>query len=40
MKKKKTRKQERKADRIITIDGENSKNIEQQHNIGPRNFPY
>ena len=30
-KKKKTRKQERKANRIITLDGENSKKVELQH---------
>ena len=29
--KKKTRKQERKGNRIITIDGENSKKVELQH---------
>ena len=29
--KKKTRKQERKANRIITLDGENSKKVEWQH---------
>ena len=38
--KKKTRKQERKANRIITLDGENSKKVELQHDIGLRNFAF
>ena len=38
--KKKTRKQERKANRIITLDGENNKKVEWQHDIGLRNFAW
>ena len=37
-KKKKARKQERKANRTITLDGENSKKVKWQHGIGLRNF--
>ena len=34
------RKQERKGNRIITLDGENSKKVELQHDIGLRNFAF
>ena len=34
------RKQERKGNRIITFDGENSKKVELQHDIGLRNFAF
>ena len=37
---KKKRKQERKGNRIITLDGENSKKVELQHDIGLRNFAF
>ena len=37
-KEKKTRKQERKANRIITLDGKNNKKVEWQQDIGLRNF--
>ena len=35
---KKTMKQERKANKSITLDGENSKKVKWQHDIGVRNF--
>ena len=35
---KKTRKQQRKANKIITLDGEKSEKVEWQHDIGVRNF--
>ena len=34
------RKQERKGNRIITLDSENSKKVELQHDIGLRNFAF
>ena len=38
MKKKKTRKQEWKANRIITLNCKNNKKVERQQDIGLRNF--